>query len=170
MDAPAAMGDRHSSTIMPWSRPASVVPGSSARGSAQKALNQPAPSPLFSRGSGGLFDPRSDAWVGSDNFGSETQDSSTTVSGVSTQQFLNYTMEEAEKATGTTDNGRRWVEFKQLANPDIHDKQVAAQAFLHILCLATKGAIAVHQDGEESLQPFGTIHIGIHASVIGNTN
>lgn len=43
MEMPGAMGDRHSSTMMPWSRTGSVVPGSSIRGSAQK------PSPLPGR-------------------------------------------------------------------------------------------------------------------------
>lgn len=43
MDEARAMGDNHSSTMMPWSRAGSVVPGSSVRGSAKK------PSPLPGR-------------------------------------------------------------------------------------------------------------------------
>lgn len=40
MDEARALGDHHSSTMMPWSRAGSVVPGSSVRGSSKK------PSPL----------------------------------------------------------------------------------------------------------------------------
>lgn len=46
MEEPGALGDRHSSTIMPWSRAGSAAAGSSVRGSAKKA--SPLPSRLGS--------------------------------------------------------------------------------------------------------------------------
>lgn len=42
MDEVGALADRHSSTLMPWSRAGSVIPGSSVRGSAKK----PSPMPI----------------------------------------------------------------------------------------------------------------------------
>lgn len=188
MNAPGAMDDRHSSTMMPWSRANSIIPGSSIRGSAKKGSVKAAPSPLFGRGSVvDSIERHSDAGFGSDDlggqipsmgsdimegleFGFETQGSGTNLD-TSSQQFLNYAMDLAEKSPkGTNKHGRRWIEFEQLANPGIHDKQVAAQAFLHVLSLATMNAVSVHQDDAESLKPFGAIHIGIRASVVGNTN
>lgn len=41
LEAAGALDDRHSSTMMPWSRPGSVVPGSSVRGSAKKPSPMP---------------------------------------------------------------------------------------------------------------------------------
>ncbi|KFH42723.1 hypothetical protein ACRE_065730 [Hapsidospora chrysogenum ATCC 11550] len=187
MRAANAMDDRHSSTMMPWSRPNSVVPGSSVRGSAQKAQAQPAPSPLFGHGRiVPSIERHSDEFGSDDRGGQIPVMDSDPMEGVefdleinapnirldtSSQQFLAYAMEQAEKADEATDaHGRRWVEFQQLANPDVHDKQVAAQAFLHVLTLASMGAISVDQDGAKSLEPFGDIHIGIPASIVEQAN
>ncbi|KAL6889737.1 hypothetical protein HDV57DRAFT_487601 [Trichoderma longibrachiatum] len=185
MEAAPPMEDRHSSSMMPWSRPGSAVPGSSVRGSAQKS--KVAPSPLFNRGSAlGVIDRHSDPGeplFGLDDFGS--QDSSFQMGGpvgpldfdhgndtqastqgldVTSQNFLEYATEQAEK-TGVTHSrdprNRRWIEFEELADPSTHTKAIAAQAFLHVLSLATKNVVSVRQDGVAAMQPFGTLRIGI---------
>ena len=188
MNAPGAIDDRQSSTMMPWTHLNSIVPGSSIRGSAQKASAKAAPSPLFgTRSVVHSIERHSEAEYSSDDVGGQIpfMDSDpmdglefgvgAQVSGTrldaSSQQFLNYALDRAEKSSnGTNPHRRRWIEFEQLANPGIHDKQVAAQAFLHVLSLATMNAVTVHQDGAESLKPFGAIHIGICTSVVGDTN
>lgn len=182
MDAAAPLDDRRSSSMMPWSRPGSVVRG---QGSAQKAA--PSPSPLHGRGSViGSIERHSDPAgtpLGAAGFGS--QDSSfdfggasgaldfgrgidTQASGagldIASQDFLGFATEQAGERGVTRDGDkedRRWIEFDELANPETHSKAVAAQAFLHVLSLATKNAIAVEQVGAESMVPFGTIRIGI---------
>ncbi|KAL7930034.1 Rec8 like domain-containing protein [Trichoderma chlorosporum] len=190
MDAAPPMEDRHSSSVMPWSRPGSAVPGSSVRGSAQKS--KVTPSPLFNRGSAlGIIDRHSDPaepLFGMDDFGS--QDSSFQLGGpvgpldfdqnntqvstqgldVTSQNFLEYVTEQASKAGvvhGRDQKNRRWIEFEELADPSTHSKAVAAQAFLHVLSLATKNVISVHQDGAAAMEPFGAVRIGISATVSG---
>lgn len=188
MDAAPPMDDRHSSSMMPWSRPGSAVPGSSVRGSAQKP--KAAPSPLLGRGSTlSAIDRHSDPaepFFGMDDFGSH--DSSFELGGpvgpldydrdnatqfstqgldVTSQDFLGYVSEQAAK-TGVVysqdKKHRQWIEFKELAEPITHPRAVAAQAFLHVLSLASKNVISVHQEGAAAMQPFGAIHIGINAS------
>ncbi|KAM0255826.1 hypothetical protein ACHAQJ_005413 [Trichoderma viride] len=189
MDAVPPLEDRHSSSMMPWSRPGSAVPGSSVRGSAQKP--KAAPSPLFSRGNTlGAIDRHSDPaepLFGMDDFGSH--DSSFQLGGpvgpldydrdnatqfstqgldVTSQDFLGYVAEQAAKTGvvhGRDRKNRRWIEFEELAEPTTHPKAVAASAFLHVLSLATKNIISVHQEGAAAMEPFGAIHIGINASV-----
>lgn len=189
MDAVPPMEDRHSSSVMPWSRPGSAVPGSSVRGSAQKS--KAAPSPLFTRGSAlGAIDRHSDPaepLFGMDDFGSQDssfqlggpvgpldfdRDNNTQIStqglDVTSQNFLGYVTEQAAK-TGVTQGrdpkNRPWIEFEELAEPNIHSKAVAAQAFLHVLSLATKNVISVHQEGAAAMEPFGAIRIGINAAI-----
>lgn len=177
-DDPNAMGELHSSVMMPWSRGPSVAPGSSIKGSAQKP-GHPAPSPLVHQGSiAGSIERHSDIHFGSDDFGVgahfpsggsepregiefniETQSSEEI--DIGDQKFLGYALTQAEEAPGETDTqGRRWVDFEDLANPVEHSKQIAAQAFLHVLTLATKNAISVRQE-VENLEPFGKIEVGV---------
>ncbi|KAL6826179.1 Rec8 like domain-containing protein [Trichoderma camerunense] len=190
MDAVPPMEDRHSSSMMPWSRPGSAVPGSSVRGSAQKS--KVTPSPLFNRGSAlGAIDRHSDPaepLFGMDDFGSH--DSSFELGGpvgpldfdqdntqvstqgldVNSQNFMEYVTEKAAKTGVTHDRdpkGRRWIKFEELAETGTHSKAVAAQAFLHVLSLATKRIISVHQEGAAAMEPFGTIRIGINAALGG---
>ncbi|OHE99756.1 hypothetical protein CORC01_04892 [Colletotrichum orchidophilum] len=79
-------------------------------------------------------------------------------------EFLQWTEEEAKKMgqikEGDPKKGRRWVEFEELIEPTKQNHIVAAQAFYHILSLATKDAIAVEQH-VAGLQPFGRIRIGV---------
>lgn len=189
MDAALPMEDRHSSSMMPWSRPGSAVPGSSVRGSAQKPKT--APSPLLGRGSAlSSIDRHSDPaepFFGMDDFGSHdssfqlggpvgpldyNRDNATQFStqglDVNSQNFLGYVAEQAAK-TGVTygqdKKHRQWIEFKELAEPFTHPRAVAAEAFLHMLSLASNNVISVHQEGAAAMQPFGAIHIGINASI-----
>ncbi|KPM37898.1 hypothetical protein AK830_g8668 [Neonectria ditissima] len=189
LDAAPGLGDHHSSTMMPWSRPPSVVPGSSVRapGSAQK--NHPAPSPLIARGSAVKSIERySDLpalGYGSDNFaqlhsqdssldihdtdvycGNDTQGSTQGLD-ISTLEFYGYAADKAQAEGFARPHDSRnchWVDFENLANPDVHDKRTAAQAFMHVLSLATKDVIAVEQDGIAHHQPFGAIRIGFMPS------
>lgn len=85
------------------------------------------------------------------------------MSGIDTasQQFLHYAIEQSKDHHETDARGRRWVMFEQLFQPSVHSKQVAAQAFLHILSLATNKAVSVRQEDAELAIPFGAIHIGL---------
>lgn len=76
----------------------------------------------------------------------------------SNQKFLGYAL----VAAGEVDKkGKKWIEFERLADPKVHNRTVAAQAFLHVLSLATKNAVSVKQDGALEAVAFGTIHIGV---------
>lgn len=192
MEAPA-VEEHHSSSMMPWSRPASVAPGSALRrlGSAQKGMI--APSPLLGRGSAVKSIERySDVpgpAHGSDDFAalhsqdssvdfggdlgpldfSRGEDTQTTSGGldVASQEFLGYATAQARSKgiTHPDDNeNRRWINFEELANPTIHTKSVAAQAFLHVLSLTTKNTMVVKQEGIQNMEPFGTINIGVNIS------
>ncbi|KAK7734697.1 R8 protein [Cytospora paraplurivora] len=59
------------------------------------------------------------------------------------------------------EENRRWVTFDGLFEPQDRTKLVVAQAFLHVLTLATKGQIMVEQDGSKEKIPFGEIHVGV---------
>lgn len=187
LDAAAPMEDRHSSSMMPWSRPGSVARG---QGSAQK-LPAHSPSPLHGRGSvlasierhsdpvetparfaGGDFG-SADSLI---DFGDDTgalalalgTDAYASSAGLdaASQAFLGYaTATAAEKGIllGPDGEARLWVSFEELASPGTHDKAVAAQAFLHVLSLATKCAVVVHQDGIDDNEPFGAIRVGVPA-------
>ncbi|KAG6018502.1 hypothetical protein E4U41_003850 [Claviceps citrina] len=195
LDAAPAMDDKNSSSLMPWSRHGSAVPGSATRapGSAQKAM--PAPSPLHGRGSiVGSIERHSDpveepykdilalnSQPSSILFGQDPEDTGTTIGpndndngdntqasvaglDISSQDFLDYVADQVHNhgisRPSTRDRTKRWINFEQLARPELHSKMVAAQAFLHILSLATKNVISVEQDGLEDGQPFGRLHIG----------
>ncbi|KAJ4386452.1 R8 protein [Gnomoniopsis smithogilvyi] len=59
----------------------------------------------------------------------------------------------------------RWVEFDGLFEDPDKTKAVVAQAFLHVLTLATKGQVKVKQAGLKENEPFGEIHVGITNAV-----
>ncbi|KAK7432805.1 R8 protein [Neonectria magnoliae] len=189
MDAAPGLKDHHSSTIMPWSRPPSVIPGSSIRGPGSAQKTRPAPSPLIARGSAiKSIERYSDLPAfghGSDNFAQlHSQDSSLDVEDmnvyggndtqgstqgldISTLEFYGYAADKAQAEGHARPHDRRnrqWVDFEELANPAVHDKRTAAQAFMHVLSLATKDVIAVEQDGIANQQPFGALRIGFTPS------
>ncbi|KAK0737560.1 Rec8 like protein-domain-containing protein [Apiosordaria backusii] len=55
-----------------------------------------------------------------------------------------------------------WVSFEDLFEAEEDRKRaVVAQAFHHVLCLATKNVVKVRQDGQGGFVPFGTIRVGV---------
>lgn len=64
------------------------------------------------------------------------------------------------------DKGLRWVNFDGLFEEQDKTKPVVAQAFLHVLTLATKNQIKVTQDGIEDLIAFGQISIGVAVDLV----
>ncbi|VUC30338.1 unnamed protein product [Clonostachys rosea] len=171
MAATGPLPDRHSSTIMPWSRQGSVIPGSSVRGSAQKVGNWSILQSIerysdvgFGSGFGSDFG----AQAGPDGEGHLTHETNAekahSQSGgldIASQNFLEYATAEAHKVAAPNNKGRTWIEFEQLATPGVHDKSTAAQAFLYVLSLVTKNEISVRQTGGRVMEPFGTIHVGL---------
>lgn len=61
------------------------------------------------------------------------------------------------------DENLRWVDFDGLFEAQDKTKAVVAQAFLHVLTLATKNQIKVAQDGVEDQVPWGEIRVGVAA-------
>lgn len=61
------------------------------------------------------------------------------------------------------EKNRRWVEFDSLFEEKDLTRPVAAQAFLHVLALATKNQIKVKQEGSEEKIAYGEIRIGVTA-------
>ena len=58
------------------------------------------------------------------------------------------------------DLSKSYVSFERLLPPTQHSKIVAAQALHHLLALATKSLITVHQDS-----PYGSIDLSLPAGV-----
>ncbi|RGP67195.1 hypothetical protein FLONG3_8590 [Fusarium longipes] len=59
---------------------------------------------------------------------------------------------------------RRWIDFNTLTDEldgSFNAKKFVSEAFMHVLVLATKNAIAVEQEGIADNRPFGTIRIGL---------
>ncbi|KAJ4416642.1 R8 protein [Gnomoniopsis sp. IMI 355080] len=59
----------------------------------------------------------------------------------------------------------RWVEFDGLFEEQDKTRAVAAQAFLHILTLATKGQVKVKQECMDENEPFGQIRVGVTSAL-----
>ncbi|KAH6689476.1 Rec8 like protein-domain-containing protein [Plectosphaerella plurivora] len=181
------LDDRMSSSIMPWARTPSVHRPSSVIGSKQNApgSRQATGSPKnidfqpIDRYSDGPGAPTSELGFGHlpsmhsdfEEFGpaalvttQQAEDSQWMHSALdaASNEFLGYVEEQAKRTGGLLEgeeDGRLWIEFGELAVPGQHSKIVAAQAFLHVLTLATKNVIKVDQDLENN-EPFGTIHVG----------
>ncbi|KAG5929208.1 hypothetical protein E4U42_006809 [Claviceps africana] len=112
--------------------------------------------------------PEEAGFHGPDN--TTTNDTRASIAGLdmSSHDFLDYVTEQIHHHGTTRRNTRdakRWIHFEQLASPAVHSKTVAAQAFLHILSLASKTIITVEQDGSRDKQPFGLLHIGYSTPV-----
>ncbi|KAG5980093.1 hypothetical protein E4U55_004388 [Claviceps digitariae] len=108
--------------------------------------------------------------AGFDGPDNNTNDTQASIAGldISSHDFLDYVTEQIRHQGAPRPNvqdGKRWIHFEQLASPAIHSKMVAAQAFLHILSLATKAVITVEQDGLPEKEPFGALHIGFATPV-----
>ncbi|ROT40946.1 hypothetical protein SODALDRAFT_349072 [Sodiomyces alkalinus F11] len=181
MEGQPAMTDRMSSSLMPWNRTPSAQPPSSilGRGSKKRAgshqiTSSPKGSAIYpiERHS----DPATGSHHGSDpDFGpgladladaEVTQDSQWMHAGLDTASgvFLTYLKEQANELgvphVGDPKQDRLWIDFEDLAIPGKHPKNVAAQAFLHVLSLATKNRIGVEQLVEDN-RPFGNISVGV---------
>jgi meiotic recombination protein REC8 len=61
---------------------------------------------------------------------------------------------------GAQEFGEKSVTFEELFVPENNSRIVAAQAFYHVLCLATKNKVWVEQAVEE-MEPYGDIRIGV---------
>lgn len=185
----SALSDHHRSSNAPWNRHSSVEVGRNAvegsplvgRGSILQHANV-----KFSDDGAPAF--------GSDGFGPLQYDGAAhdlssfadyrAAADVSTQEantsqfmrealdregrnFLGF-VEGVALQRGDKDEQRenlRWVEFNALFEDQDKTKTVVAQAFLHVLTLATKGQIKVKQEGLDKLEPFGEIRIGAMAAV-----
>lgn len=64
------------------------------------------------------------------------------------------------------DKRQRWIDFDRLFDPEDKTRPVVAQAFLHVLTLATKNQIRVKQAGVEEKIPFGDIDLGVTAPLV----
>lgn len=173
LDAVQPMEERHSSSIMPWSRAGSAAPSSSVKGSAKKSAT--APSPLLARSTGflaSIIERQSDPAEGSVGHAVPADLSESSLAEImpleavpgltgDRREFLEYTMQRMTADNTHEQLGHRWIEFEKLADPETDRRHVAAQAFLHILGLATNNIVKVHQDGREDNIAFGKIHIGV---------
>ncbi|RGP68353.1 meiotic cohesin rec8 [Fusarium sporotrichioides] len=81
--------------------------------------------------------------------------------------FLGYATARAQERGYTRPRDRadrRWIDFNALTE-ELDDptstKRFVSEAFMHVLVLATKDAIAVEQEGIADNEPFGTIRIGL---------
>lgn len=178
-DAPGGLDDRLSSSLMPWNRTPSVHRPSSVIGTKQKLPSPKNNAALpIERYSDVPGVPSSDLGFGVapslhsdfEEFGhaafvntqeaQESQWMNSTLDRAS-NEFLEYVSDQV-RATGAPlrdhKNDLLWVEFEELAPAGQYPRIVAAQAFLHVLTLATKNLIKVEQRAEGN-QPFDTIHI-----------
>lgn len=83
------------------------------------------------------------------------------------QNFLSY-IESVARTKGSSSpshDNRYWVKFNALFEPEDQKRAVVAQAFYHVLSLATKNVIKVKQDGQGGVEPFGTIRLGFEVPV-----
>ena len=72
--------------------------------------------------------------------------------------------DDEEEELGADGQKSKFVTFEELFDPKQNSGMVAAQAFYHILSLATKKRVWVEQDfDEEEMVPFGEIKIGVLA-------
>ncbi|KAM0439696.1 hypothetical protein ACHAPT_000790 [Fusarium lateritium] len=98
--------------------------------------------------------------------GNDTQNSTKGLDG-SALDFLGYATVRAQakgynRPRDRTD--RRWIDFDTLTN-ELEDpasaRKFVSEAFMHVLTLATKSALAVEQDGIAENRPFGKIRLGL---------
>lgn len=93
------------------------------------------------------------------------------------QNFLGYVESVAREKGHRTADGqnshsdnndkKHWVEFDSLFEMEDRKRAVVAQAFYHVLSLATKNVVRVRQDGQGGTEAFGTIHVGVDISMTG---
>lgn len=72
--------------------------------------------------------------------------------------------DDLDELSGDEGAGEKFVTFEELFDPKQNSAMVAAQAFYHVLSLATKARIWAEQElDEEKIEPFGEIRIGVLA-------
>ena len=163
--------DPHSS-MMPWSRQGSNVPGSAVKD--QQKSRSASVTSLLPKGSVVPDIERfSDPHFPSDNFAGAEGPHSSSVSQVgfddsqwkranveqAAEDFLAYAVDHA-KRIGYVEDKTAWVSFEDLVVPERDRKGAAAQGFYHVLSLAMMGRIKVwQQDGQEQ---FGRIDVGVN--------
>ncbi|KAL2183168.1 hypothetical protein L209DRAFT_695854 [Thermothelomyces heterothallicus CBS 203.75] len=79
------------------------------------------------------------------------------------RNFLAY-VEAAAREKGSPDDSdsrKRWVPFEALFQAEDQTRAVVAQAFYHVLSLATKNVIEVRQDGQGGNVAFGPVRLGV---------
>lgn len=174
-DVPGEMGrnanqavDPHSS-MMPWSRQGSNVPGSAVK-NPQRSRSASVTS-LQKRSAVPDIERFSDPHLPSDNFAggahssslgelrSQHEDDSQWVRAEverAAGDFLAYAAEKA-RGVGNVDGGDGWVSFEDLVVPGREGRRAAACGFYHVLALATRGRVRVWQEGVA----FGRIEVGV---------
>ncbi|KAK4453374.1 hypothetical protein QBC34DRAFT_477225 [Podospora aff. communis PSN243] len=186
-----ALAEIHSD--VPWNRPSSQIPSSSAKGGRHGfgSSRQVSLSPLRGQGSHNFDIERysDQPHFGSDDFagpmhsgGNNSFDDGMEGDVPFTPQearisqameealgregtnFLNFVQNTADEKGIPRDDGKTWVEFDDLFERQDQTRAVATQAFYHTLTLATRGAIRVEQDGQNEY-PFGTIRLGVQQPV-----
>lgn len=177
---------------VPWNRPGSLIPSSSVKGSVQRGQpGRQLSSPMAGRGS---FVPDIERFSDQFVFGSggagplgysdNLQLPGETPPGPGTSQamrdaldregqnFLTYleAMAQTKGKPKQNDQGarpRQWVSFDDLFEPIDSTRHTAAQAFYHVLQLATKNAIKVEQDSHDGYVAFAEILVGVKTLEIG---
>lgn len=185
----SALSDHHRSSNAPWNRHSSVEVGRNAVGTSPLVSR----GSILQQANVKFSDDGAPAF-GSDGFGPLQFDGAAhdlssfadfgAAAGVSTQEantsqfmrdaldregrnFLGF-VEGVAVQRGEEDEhsaNLRWVQFDGLFEEQDKTKAVVAQAFLHVLTLATKGQIKVKQEGLDKLEPFGEIRIGAMTTV-----
>jgi meiotic recombination protein REC8 len=86
------------------------------------------------------------------------------------RNFLGF-IEDVARAKGylleDDNDDRQWVDFEHLFEPGDQQRETVAQAFYHVLSLATKNMIKVQQDGQNTNEAFGTIRLGVQLPEAG---
>ncbi len=59
---------------------------------------------------------------------------------------------------------RKWIEFDALFTEQDQKRAVVAQAFYHVLSLASKSVLKVRQEGQGGREAFGAIRLGVEVS------
>ncbi|KAK0655817.1 Rec8 like protein-domain-containing protein [Cercophora newfieldiana] len=179
-----ALPDIHSD--VPWNRPSSQIPSSSVKGIRHGSSRQVSPSPLRAHGSQ-LFDIErfsDQPAFGSDDFGGPMHSANNSFDDVikgdalappqepaishameqalgrEGTNFLTFVQTTADKKGTLRADGKKWVGFDDLFEPQDQTRAVVTQAFYHTLSLATRNVIKVEQDGQNRYA-FGAIRLGV---------
>lgn len=183
-----ALSDQHRSSIAPWNLPSSVRSGKHIEAGRNAVEQSPLIGRGSILSADFKFSDVGLPALGSDGFAPFQHDGGRDLSsfedpgvaaGVFTQEAdTSQVMREALDREGrnflgfvehlaadrgeqdSRDENLRWIEFDGLFDARDKTRVVVAQAFLHVLTLATKNQILVKQTGGEE-EPFGPVSIGV---------